>query len=238
MFYINKHSPDSDLDFSEGNVIIFDKPEGITSFDVIRKIRHIVKIKKIGHAGTLDPLASGLLIMCTGKMTKKIDVFQAQEKLYSGQIFLGASTASYDRETEVEEKFDISDIDDKQILELTKHFTGEIGQKPPIYSALKIDGERSYKKAYRGEKPEMKERIVFIHEFSITGIALPYISFIVKCSKGTYIRSLAHDFGKALNKGAYLHSLRRLKIGDYHVEDALNFELFNNYLKRCVIKAL
>jgi len=235
---IDKYAKPDTIDFSEGSVIFFDKPEGLTSFDIIRRIRRIIKIKKIGHAGTLDPLATGLMILCTGKMTKKINLYQGMEKVYEGMMYLGASTASYDRETPVLAQYDLSGIDHKKLYDEVKNFRGEIEQIPPLYSALKVDGVRLYKKAHRGEHAEIKSRKVFVHEFEITGIDLPYLNFFVRCSKGTYIRSLAHDFGKALNAGAYLFSLRRVKIGDYHVKDAINFELLNEYLKKCEIKSL
>ena len=175
---------------------------------------------KVGHAGTLDPLATGLLIICTGKMTKQIDSFQAQEKEYTGTLVLGASTPSYDMETDTDQEFDISDITEEQIKNACKQFIGDIQQYPPAHSAIKIDGERLYEKARRGEEVELRSRNVTITEFEITGIALPEINFRVVCSKGTYIRSLVNDFGKALNNGAYLSKLTRTRSGDYKVEDA------------------
>ncbi len=217
-------------DFAEGQLLLVNKPYKWTSFDVVGKIRNAFKpLKlKVGHAGTLDPLATGLLIICTGKMTKQIDSFQAQEKEYTGTMVLGATTPSYDLETEPEQVFEIDHITDKDIHKACTLFTGEIQQYPPAHSAIKIDGERLYEKARRGEDVELRLRTVTINVFEITGIALPEVSFRVVCSKGTYIRSLVHDFGKALNNGAYLSKLRRTRSGDYKIEDAHQvMELFN-----------
>lgn len=209
-------------DFAEGQLLLVNKPYKWTSFDVVGKLRNAFKpLKlKVGHAGTLDPLATGLLIICTGKMTKQIDTFQAQEKEYTGTMILGATTPSYDMETEPDQQFDISHITEEQIKAACEPFTGDIQQYPPAHSAVKIDGERLYEKARRGEEVELRLRSVTITEFEITGIALPEVNFRVVCSKGTYIRSLVHDFGKALNNGAYLSRLRRTRSGDYKVEDA------------------
>jgi len=189
---------------------------------VVGKLRNSFKpLKlKVGHAGTLDPLATGLLIICTGKMTKQIDTFQAEEKEYTGTMVLGATTPSYDMETEPDSQFDISHITEEQIKANCRQFTGDIQQYPPAHSAIKIDGERLYEKARRGEEVELRLRNVTISEFEITRIELPEIDFRVVCSKGTYIRSLVHDFGKALNNGAYLSNLRRTRSGNYKVEDA------------------
>lgn len=210
------------IDFVEGQLLLVNKPYNWTSFDVVGKIRNSFKpLKlKVGHAGTLDPLATGLLIICTGKMTKQIDTFQAQEKEYTGTMILGETTPSYDMETDADQKFDISHITEEQIKEACKQFIGDIQQYPPAHSAIKIDGERLYEKARRGEDVELRLRNVTISEFEITGIALPEINFRVVCSKGTYIRSLVNDFGKALNNGAYLSKLRRTRSGDYKIEDA------------------
>lgn len=184
---------------------------------------------KVGHAGTLDPLATGLLIICTGKLTKKIDDYQAQDKEYTGTMILGASTPSYDLETEVDHTYDISEISAEQIRETTEQFTGDLDQYPPAHSAVKIDGERLYMKARRGETVELQTRKVSISVFEITRIELPEVDFRVVCSKGTYIRSLVHDFGKALNNGAYLSSLRRTRSGDFSVENAYGvMELVNH----------
>ncbi|SRX52300.1 tRNA pseudouridine(55) synthase TruB [Aequorivita sp. CIP111184] len=219
-------------DYKEGQVILIDKPLEWTSFQAVNKVRWLIKksfgIKKIkvGHAGTLDPLASGLLIICSGKFTKKIDTFQAQVKEYTGTFTVGATTPSYDLETEIDQTFDISEITSEKIEEATKHFLGEIQQQPPVFSALKKDGKRLYEFARNGEEVEIPFRTVTISEFEITEIDLPKISFRVVCSKGTYIRSLANDFGRALNNGAHLSALRRTKIGSYSVENAVGIEAF------------
>lgn len=219
-------------DYQEGQVILIDKPLEWTSFQAVNKVRWLIKksfgIKKIkvGHAGTLDPLASGLLIICSGKFTKKIDTYQAQEKEYTGTFTLGETTPSYDLETEIDQTFDISEITVEKIQEATKQFTGEIQQQPPVFSALKKEGKRLYEYARNGEEVEIPFRTVTISEFEITNIDLPIVEFRVVCSKGTYIRSLANDFGKALNNGAHLSSLRRTKIGAFSVEDAVGIEQF------------
>jgi len=215
-------------DYKEGKVLLIDKPLNWTSFQVVNKIRWLIKqqfeIKKIkvGHAGTLDPLASGLLILCTGKFTKKIETYQAQIKEYTGTITLGATTPSYDLETEFDNTFAITGIRSEDIHSATKQFIGEIQQQPPVFSALKKDGKRLYEYARSGEKVEIPKRTVSVSEFEITHIELPNIEFRVICSKGTYIRSLANDFGKALNNGAHLSVLRRTKIGDFSVADAVS----------------
>lgn len=219
-------------DYKEGQVILIDKPLEWTSFQVVNKLRWLIRkqfdIKKIkvGHAGTLDPLASGLLIICTGKFTKKIDTYQAQEKEYTGTITLGATTPSYDLETEVDQVFDISEITSEQILAATHQFTGEIQQQPPIFSALKKEGKKLYEFARKGEAVDIPSRTVTISEFEITKIDLPRVDFRVVCSKGTYIRSLAHDFGKSLQNGAHLSALRRTRIGDFSVDDAIDIATF------------
>ena len=192
---------------------------------MIRKSFGIKKIK-VGHAGTLDPLATGLLIICTGKFTKKIDTFQAQHKEYTGTFTFGATTPSYDLETEIDQTFDISKITSVKIHEATKQFIGEIQQQPPVFSALKKDGKRLYEFARSREEVEIPFRTVTIAEFEITKIALPKVDFRVVCSKGTYIRSLANDFGKALDNGAHLSALRRTRIGEFSVEDAVGIEAF------------
>ena len=222
----------------EGQVLLIDKPLTWSSFQAVNKLKYALKRKydlpkkfKIGHAGTLDPLASGLLLICTGKFTKIISELQGQAKEYTGTFYIGATTPSYDLETEINENFPISHIDDKLILETVKQFLGEIDQKPPIYSAIKKDGVRLYEHARAGEVIEIEFRKTTIHEFEITRIALPEIDFRVVCSKGTYIRSLAFDFGKALNSGAHLITLRRTKIGDYHVESAIEVNQFEANLQ-------
>lgn len=210
------------FNFADGEVLLIDKPLRWTSFDVVHKIRNAIKpLKvKVGHAGTLDPLATGLLVICTGKFTKRIDEFQAREKTYTGTITLGATTPSYDLEQAIDQRFDLSGITDEQIRETAHSFLGEIEQIPPAHSAIKIDGERVYEKARRGETVVMKPRKTYIREFEIVRIAMPHIEFRVVCSKGTYIRSLAHDFGMAMSNGAHLSQLRRTKIGDFCVADA------------------
>lgn len=223
-------------DYIEGQVILIDKPLGWTSFQAVNKVRWLIKkqfgIKKIkvGHAGTLDPLATGLLIICSGKFTKKIDTFQAQEKEYTGTFTLGATTPSYDLETEIDQTFDISKITSEEIREATKQFTGEIQQQPPVFSALKSEGKRLYEYARNGEEVHIPFRTVTISEFEITNIDLPNVDFRVVCSKGTYIRSLAHDFGKALNNGAHLSALRRTKIGEFSVQNAVGINEFEDSL--------
>lgn len=209
-------------DFADGQLLLVNKPYKWTSFDVVGKIRNAFKpLKlKVGHAGTLDPLATGLLIICTGKMTKQIDAFQAQEKEYTGTMILGATTPSYDMETDVDQKFDITQLTEEQIQAACSQFIGDIHQYPPAHSAIKIDGERLYEKARRGEEVERRLRPVTVREFEISNIALPEVNFRVVCGKGTYIRSLIHDFGHALNNGAYLSRLRRTRSGDYKIEDA------------------
>lgn len=222
-----------DFDFEVGEVLLIDKPYEWTSFDVVGKIRNSIKpLKvKVGHAGTLDPLATGLLILCTGKKTKTIDKIQAQEKEYTGTITLGATRPSYDMETEIDQHFDFSTINEKDVYEVAKRFIGDIQQLPPAHSAIRVGGERLYKKARRGETVELKPRLVNIRSFEITAINLPLISFNVVCSKGTYIRSLAYDFGKALNNGAYLSSLRRVRIGDYHVNNAYSVVNLDEHIR-------
>lgn len=223
-----------DFNFEAGELLLINKPYKWTSFDVVGKIRNAFKpLKlKVGHAGTLDPLATGLLIICTGKLTKKIDEFQAQEKEYTGTMVLGASTPSYDLETEVDEIFDISLLREEQIRENTRRFIGDLDQYPPAHSAVKVDGERLYMKARRGETVELKTRKVSISEFEITRLELPEIDFRVVCSKGTYIRSLVYDFGRSLNSGAYLSVLRRTKSGDYDVNDAYGVMELANHIKQ------
>ncbi len=215
------------METSQDRILLIDKPLQWTSFDVVNKLRNKLKIKKIGHAGTLDPLATGLLILCTGKMTKRIDEFQAQEKEYTGNLVVGQTTPSHDLETPVSEVKDISFISDEIIIKATKKFTGIIQQVPPIHSAIKVDGKRAYELARKGEEPELKPREVTVSVFEITAINLPIISFRIVCSKGTYIRSLARDFGVELGVGAYLSKLCRTRIGQFHLKDALTIEDVN-----------
>ena len=226
-------------DFKNGQVLLIDKPLNWTSFQVVNKLRwHIKKhfnLKKIkvGHAGTLDPLATGLLIICAGKETKNINVYQGQIKEYTGTITIGATTPSYDLETEIDEIFATDHITEELLKTTTQQFVGEIDQKPPIFSAIKKDGKRLYELARKGETTEIQTRKVTISSFEITNVENNNVDFRVVCSKGTYIRSLAHDFGKALNSGAHLSALRRTKIGEYDVENALSIEQFlETYLKK------
>ena len=224
-------------EFKAGQILLFDKPLEWTSFQLVNKVRWLIKrnfrIKKIkvGHAGTLDPLASGLLILCTGKSTKLIENLQGQEKEYTGTFTLGGTTPSFDMETEVDETFPTEHLTSEGIHEATKAFLGDIQQRPPVFSALKKDGKRLYEYARSGEEVEIPTRTVNISKFEITKIELPKAHFRVVCSKGTYIRSLAYDFGRQLNTGAYLSSLRRTRVGDYKVENALTVDSFvNEYL--------
>lgn len=212
------------LNLPEGVVLLIDKPLEWTSFDAVNKIRYACGGRKIkvGHAGTLDPLATGLLIICVGKKTKTIDSIQSQEKEYTGTFTLGATTPSFDLETEVDNTFPTEHISKEKIHEVAKNFIGTQEQTPPVFSAIKINGKRAYDKARKGEKVEMKKRTITIDEFEITNINLPEVSFRIKCTKGTYIRSIANDFGERLDSGSYLSSLRRTKIGNYSVENAHN----------------
>jgi tRNA pseudouridine55 synthase len=210
--------------YEDGKVILIDKPLHWTSFDAVRKIRNTLKIKKVGHAGTLDPLATGLLIICTGKFTKKINEYMAQAKEYTGTFTLGATTPTYDSESNPENFKPYDHITAEQIEETTKQFIGEIQQFPPIYSAIKKDGEALYELARRGEEVDLKARIIHIDTFEITNIELPVVTFKVLCGTGTYIRSLANDMGAVLGCGAYLSALRRTKIGEHNVDNALTME--------------
>lgn len=225
-------------DYQEGQVILIDKPLEWTSFQVVNKVRWLLKKKfdlkkiKVGHAGTLDPLATGLLILCTGKFTKKIDTYQAQVKEYTGTFTLGATTPSYDLETEIDQTFTIDHLTEEQLQQATAQFTGEIQQKPPVFSALKKEGKRLYEYARNGEAVEIMKRTVHISEFEITRIALPQVDFRVVCSKGTYIRSLAHDFGIDVGAGAHLSALRRTKIGTFVVTDAIQMADFEEEINR------
>jgi len=216
--------------FTEGALLLIDKPLEWTSFDVVNKVRYAIKkalgIRKIkvGHAGTLDPLATGLLIICTGKFTKKIDSYQGLYKVYDGTFRLGATTPSFDAETDIEEIFPIDHLTEEDISNNIQHFVGEIEQVPPMFSAIKVNGQPLYKKARKGEKVKIKSRMVTIHDFKIPAVRFPDVDFEVKCTKGTYIRSLVHDFGKKLNNGAYLTKLRRTHIGEHSLENAWNLE--------------
>ena len=224
-------------DYLEGQVLLIDKPLHFTSFQAVNKLKYLLINKvglpkkfKIGHAGTLDPMASGLLLICTGKFTKRITELQGQAKEYTGTFHIGATTPSYDLETEVDQHFPTTHITEALIHETVQQFLGEIDQKPPIFSAIKKDGVRLYEHARAGETIEIASRKTTIHEFEITRIALPEVDFRVVCSKGTYIRSLAFDFGQALQSGAHLTALRRTKIGDYDVQNAVTPATFEEHL--------
>ena len=219
--------------YKEGQLILIDKPLDWTSFQVVNKVRWLIRKEfgfkklKVGHAGTLDPLATGLLILCTGKFTKKIEQYQGQEKTYTGSITLGATRPSYDMETEIDQTFEFDHISPERLEEARNSFIGKIDQVPPIFSALKKDGKKLYELARAGESVEIKSRPIEIFDFVFTKVELPLIEFEVKCSKGTYIRSLAHDLGKRLDSGAYLSALRRTKIGQFDIKDALSIEEFS-----------
>ncbi|MBS1660979.1 MAG: tRNA pseudouridine(55) synthase TruB [Bacteroidetes bacterium] len=219
--------------FDLGQVLLIDKPLDWTSFDAVRKIRYLVKTRKVGHAGTLDPLATGLLILCTGKYTKKINDYMAQEKEYTGTITLGALTPTYDLESEPEQHKDYAFVT-PQLVEKTiaETFTGGILQTPPIHSAIKINGKRVYELARKGKEVKLEPRPVTIKEFAITDFQLPVLSFRVVCSTGTYIRSLANDLGAALGCNGYLSSLRRTRIGEFKVEDAYTIESAEEWIKQ------
>ena len=217
------------MNFTEGEVLLINKPLSWTSFDVVNKLRYTITQKlgnriKVGHAGTLDPLATGLLIICTGKMTKRIDEFTGMNKEYTGTFFMGATTPTYDSEMEPNAIFSIEHINENLLHKAVKQFSGVIQQMPPIYSAIKIDGKTAYAQARKGKEIEMKSRTIEIKEFELTRIELPQVDFRVMCSKGTYIRSLAFDFGKAVNSGAYLKALCRTKIGEFDLKNSLTIE--------------
>jgi tRNA pseudouridine55 synthase len=207
-----------------GRVLLINKPIQWTSFDVVNKLRYRLRIKKVGHAGTLDPLATGLLIICTGKMTKRIEEFMGLEKEYTGKFILGKTTPSHDLETGIVEGKDISNLTEEQIYNATKALTGNIQQLPPMHSAIRIGGKRAYQFARKGQDVDLKLREVEVTSFEITGIRLPEVNFRIVCSKGTYIRSIARDFGDALGVGAYLTDLCRTRIGNFKLEDAVNVD--------------
>ncbi len=220
-------------DFLNGQVLLIDKPLGWSSFQAVNKLKWAIRKRfglkkiKIGHAGTLDPLATGLLIICTGKFTKKIPDYQGQTKEYTGTITLGSTTPSFDLETEINENFPTAHITEDLITRTTSQFLGEIEQAPPVFSAIKKDGKRLYEYAREGKEVTVKKRKVLIHSFEITDIRFPEVDFLISCSKGTYIRSIAHDFGKALDSGGHLSKLRRTKIGDFNVNIAQDPEVFS-----------
>lgn len=207
-------------------VLLIDKPLKWTSFDVVNKVRYAGKYKKVGHAGTLDPLATGLLILCTNKKTKEIDTYQAQEKEYTGTLVLGKTTPSVDLETEFDAEFPVNHITPEAIKEAVAQLTGVIEQIPPAHSAIKVDGKRAYESARKGEEVIIKSRQVEIKAFDVDTTYFPEISFRIVCSKGTYIRSLVRDLGKLLQSGAYMSSLRRTRIGEFSIENALTLEQF------------
>ncbi len=216
--------------FQDGCLLLVDKPKGWTSFDVVNKVRwairkHLgVKKIKVGHAGTLDPMATGMLNICTGKWTKRLQELQGMDKTYTGTITLGATTASYDAEEPINATFPTEHITEEMIRAAAESLTGDLEQLPPIFSAIKVDGQPLYKKARRGEMVEVKARPVTVHEFTITRIELPEVDFIISCSKGTYIRSLAYDMGKALNSGGYLTALRRTTVGPFEEKNMWDLE--------------
>ncbi len=223
-------------DFESGEIIIIDKEKGWSSFDVVRKIKFILKYNlglnniKVGHAGTLDPLATGLVIVCTGKATKTITDLQTTEKQYLATIQLGATTPSYDLETEIDNTYPIDGISEEKVLSATESFKGEILQTPPIFSAIWHDGKRAYKLARRGEKIELKKRTIFIRNFEVQNFFLPFFTSLITCSSGTYIRSLANDLGKRLDNGALLYYLRRIKNGKFTEKDALKIDEFEKII--------
>jgi tRNA pseudouridine55 synthase len=224
--------------FIEGKMLLINKPVGWTSFQIVNKVRWLIKSQydlkkiKVGHAGTLDPLAEGLLILCTGKWTKKIDEFQGQDKVYSGIFHLGATTPSFDLETEINSRQSIEHIDKNILLESTNKFIGDQFQIPPIYSAIKQNGKKLYEYARNGETIELKKRKINISEFKITKIELPKVHFKVKCGKGTYIRSLANDYGLELKSGAYLYKLKRERIGGFNIKNALSIVEFEKIINK------
>jgi len=216
--------------YEEGQMLLIDKPMRWTSFDVIRKIRYLIKVKKVGHAGTLDPLATGLLIVCTGKMTKRINEYMAKEKEYTGTITLGATTPTFDLESEPRDFKEFGGISPDQLTRAAGLFKGEILQKPPIHSALKKEGRPAYELARQGIDVKLEPRRLFISEFELTEVSLPVVTFRVVCSTGTYIRSLANDFGEALGCGGYLSSLCRTRIGEFELKEAMSMQKFETGL--------
>ncbi len=225
-------------DFPAGEVLLIDKALEWTSFDVVNSLKLFLKFNfgikkiKIGHAGTLDPKATGLVIVCTGKKTKAIESYQAREKEYNGTFYIGKTTPSYDTETQPDAEFSTEHITENLLHETTGQFMGEILQIPPVFSAVRINGKKAYHYARNDEEVKMRQRLVEIFEFELTRIDLPQVDFRVRCSKGTYIRSLAYDFGKALNSGAYLAALRRTAIGEFSVNDALTVDQFKTHYRR------
>ena len=223
------------IETEDGYIFLIDKELHWTSFDVVKKIRNTIKIKKVGHAGTLDPLASGLMIVCAGKATKKIEGFMGVEKEYTGTFRLGATTPSYDRETEANEIFPIDHINEELIYKTASQFLGAQMQIPPIYSALKVEGKKLYELARQGKEAKIESRPIEIKEFEITGISLPDIDFRLVVSKGTYIRSIAFDFGKACGSGGHLAALRRTRVGEFKIEDALTVSNWMDWWKNNLV---
>lgn len=233
-------------DFRAGEVLLINKPLTWTSFQVVNKMKYLIKHHpsllldgkrvqaKIGHAGTLDPLATGLLIVCTGKQTKSIELYQAQEKEYTGTFYIGATTPCFDLEKEIDAHYPTEHLSEQLIRETTAQFIGKQQQTPPLFSAIKIDGKRAYDIARAGQTAEIKPKEITISTFEITRIALPELDFKVVCSKGTYIRSLARDFGEALKSGAHLTALCRTRIGEYKLEDALTLTEFEKNVKSTI----
>lgn len=225
-------------DFPQGEVLLIDKPAGWTSFDVVNKVRHMLRyhlgIKKIkvGHAGTLDPLATGLLLVCTGRATKRVNEFTGLDKEYTGSFIIGATTPSYDLETPVDHEYETSHITEEMIREAARHFLGRVVQTPPAYSAIKVEGTRAYRRARKNKDVDLPAREVLIHEFEILSAGVAETTFRVLCSKGTYVRSLVNDFGKHIGSGAYLSSLRRTRIGDHNISDAISFSHLEDILTR------
>jgi tRNA pseudouridine55 synthase len=229
-------------EFTTGSVLLIDKPLHWTSFQAVNKIKWLLKSKlkiktKVGHAGTLDPLATGLLIICTGKKTKSIEGYQAQQKEYTGTFYIGATTPCFDLEKEIDFTFPTEHISEALLQETKKQFVGKIQQVPPIFSAVKVDGKRAYDIARAGGEAIIKPKEIEIYSFELTRIALPEVDFKVTCTKGTYIRSLARDFGLALNSGAHLIALRRTKIGDFSVENAFSMDDFQHSLEKLSLEA-
>ena len=220
--------------YLEGKVLLFDKPLRWTSFDLVRKVRNLTKVTKVGHAGTLDPLATGLLIVCTGKFTKKINEFMGMEKEYTGTFTLGSTTPTFDLESEPQDFISLENITEQQIIDATKNFIGDILQMPPQHSAIKKDGKRLYESARQGIEIKVDARPVTIKEFLITKVELPLVHFKVVCTTGTYIRSLANDYGAVLNIGAHLSSLCRTRIGSFELKDAMNITAFEKEIKKVV----
>ena len=218
------------FDFAKGEVLLIHKPLGWTSFDVVRKLRYTLRVKKIGHAGTLDPLAEGLLVLCTGKKTKVIESIQAEEKEYIGKLYLGKTTPSYDLETDFDSENSIDHLTDEDVHAQVSNFIGAVQQVPPVFSAIKVGGRRAYKSARKGQEVKIEPRTVFISEFEILNINFPEVEFRVVCSKGTYIRTIASDFGKNLGVGAHLSYLSRTRIGDLKLEDA---HILEDFVQAC-----